>query len=153
MRAVLQRTLAASVEVDGRETARIGKGLAILLGVCVGDGEAEADKLAEKTAELRIFEDGGGKLNLSLLDVGGAALVVSNFTLYGDCSHGRRPSFIRAERPERARALYERYIDKLREHGVAEIGTGVFGADMRYSILNDGPVTVILDTAEMAAQK
>lgn len=153
MRAVLQRVTEASVEVDGKEVSRIGAGLAILLGVKKGDGAAEADRLAEKIAELRVFEDGAGKMNLSLLEVGGAALVVSNFTLYGDCSHGRRPSFFDAERPNEANALYEYFIKKLRFQGVDEIGTGVFGADMRVRIDGDGPVTILLDTDDLNVNK
>ncbi len=153
MRAVLQRVTEASVEVDGKEVSRIGAGLAILLGVKKGDGAAEADRLAEKIAELRVFEDGAGKMNLSLLEVGGAALVVSNFTLYGDCSHGRRPSFFDAERPNEANALYEYFIKKLRFQGVDEIGTGVFGADMRVRIDGDGPVTILLDTDDLKVNK
>ena len=153
MRAVIQRVSAAGVDVDGECRAEIGAGLMILLGISKSDGIEEADKLAEKTAELRIFEDENGKMNLSLLDVGGAALVVSNFTLYGDCSHGRRPSFMEAQRPQQAKELYEYFIKKLKFNGVGEIGEGVFGADMQVHIDNDGPVTLILDTEDLNVKK
>jgi len=160
MRAVIQRVRSASVSVE-RETAgppksrtlsgrrRIGRGLVVLLGVGVNDTEREAAWLADKTANLRIFEDAEGKMNLSVLDIGGQALVVSQFTLYGDARKGRRPSFTDAAPPEKADELYRLYVDLLKEHGV-EVQTGEFRAKMLVSIENDGPVTLILDTAQPA---
>ena len=147
MRAVVQRAAAAQVSVDGRLAGRIGPGLLVLAGVTHTDGEADARLLAKKVAELRIFKDENGKMNRSLLDTGGGALVVSNFTLYGDASHGRRPSFIAAARPEQASPLCDCFTAALREAGVAEVATGQFGADMVIDLTADGPVTLTLDTA------
>jgi D-aminoacyl-tRNA deacylase len=135
----------ASVEVDGQIVGRCGPGLLILLGVGHGDGEAEALLLAEKSARLRIFPDDAGKFNRSLLDSGGSALVVSQFTLYADTRRGRRPGFTDAAPPDVAAPLVERFCDALRALG-AHVETGVFGAHMRVALLNDGPVTIILDT-------
>lgn len=148
MRAVLQRVLSASVECEGKTVSSIKKGFMVLLGVTKTDTEAEADILASKVAGLRIFEDENGKMNLSLEDVGGEVIVVSNFTLCADCKHGRRPSFINAQRPIQANELYEYFIKRLKFHGVEKVGTGVFGGDMQVHIQNDGPVTLILDTEE-----
>ena len=148
MRAVLQRVLSASVECEGRTVSSIEKEFMVLLGVTKTETEAEADVLASKIAGLRIFEDENGKMNLSLEDVGGEVIVVSNFTLCADCKHGRRPSFINAQRPVQANELYEYFIKRLKFHGVEKIGTGVFGGDMQVHIQNDGPVTLILDTEE-----
>lgn len=148
MRAVIQRVTKAAVSVDGQEVARIGPGLCILLGVGEGDGPAEADELAQKIAQMRIFRDADGYFNLSLLDVGGEALVVSQFTLYADCRRGRRPSFSAAARPEAAQPLVERFAEALRQAG-APVQCGLFGAMMSVSILNDGPVTIALDTADL----
>ncbi len=148
MRAVIQRVTAASVTVDDREVARIGPGLCILLAVGPADGPGEAAELALKVAQLRIFRDAAGYFNRSLLDVGGAALVVSQFTLYADCRRGRRPSFSDAARPEVAEPLVERFAAELRRMGV-EVACGVFGAMMRVEIHNDGPVTIVLDTEEL----
>ena len=148
MRAVLQRVLSASVECEGKPVASIEKGFMVLLGVTKTDTEAEADVLASKIAGLRIFEDENGKMNLSLDEVGGMVIVVSNFTLCADCKHGRRPSFINAQRPVQANELYEYFIKRLKFYGVPEVGTGVFGGDMQVHIQNDGPVTLILDTDE-----
>lgn len=145
MRAVVQRVERAGVRVDGEEIARIGRGYAVLLGVSVEDTEADARSLAEKIAHLRIFDDDEGKLNRSILDVGGSVLSVSQFTLYGDTSGGRRPSFIRAAPPERAEGLYEVFNQHLRGLGVP-VHTGRFRAKMTVDISNDGPVTLILDT-------
>ena len=145
MRAVIQRVSSAVVVSDGVETASIGAGLAILLGVAVGDTEKNCDALAAKTAALRIFCDNNDKMNLSLLDVGGSAAVVSNFTLCADASHGHRPSFTGAALPDTAQPLYLRFIQKLRENGVNDVQTGIFGADMQLSLVNDGPVTIVLD--------
>lgn len=144
MRALLQRVSRASVTVDGQVVSRIGKGLLILLGVGHGDGEEHAAFLAEKTANLRIFEDEQGKSNLSVLDVGGEAIVVSQFTLYADARKGRRPSFTDAALPEVAEPLVERFVELLRGHGVPT-QTGKFRAHMEVEIHNDGPVTVWLE--------
>ncbi len=131
--------------VDNETVATIGAGLAVLLGVSVDDAPAHADALARKVANLRIFDDDAGRLNRSLLDVGGAALVVSQFTLYGDASGGRRPSFVRAAAPTLAEPLCDRFVERLREHGV-QVATGRFRAVMAVEIHNDGPVTIMLDT-------
>lgn len=145
MRIVLQRVRGASVTVAGEEISRIGRGLAVLLGVGKGDTEADAAKLADKVAMLRIFEDEQGKMNLSLLDIGGAALVVSQFTLYADCKKGRRPGFDQAAPPEEADKLYNKFVENLRGLGVP-VRTGRFQAKMLFEIQNDGPVTVLLDS-------
>ena len=145
MRVLLQRVARAEVRVAERVTGRIGRGYLLLLGITHDDTEARAAKLADKVAGLRLFDDAEGRMNLALADVGGAALVVSQFTLYGDARKGRRPSFIAAARPEVAIPLYERYIALLRGHGVA-VETGEFGADMQVDLLNDGPVTLMLDS-------
>jgi D-tyrosyl-tRNA(Tyr) deacylase len=145
MRAVVQRVIKASVTVDGETVGAIGPGLMILLGVTHEDGEEQARWLASKIAGLRIFEDEQGKMNRSLLETGGNALVVSQFTLYGDCRKGRRPSFTHAARPEAAEPLCERFMDLLREAGVAQVESGVFGAHMQVEIQNDGPVTLIVE--------
>lgn len=145
MKAVIQRVRKASVRVGAECVAEIGRGLLILLGVGREDGEEEARWLAEKIARLRLFDDREGKLNHSLLEVGGEALVVSQFTLYGDVRKGLRPSFDRAADPERARALYEKLIDNLRALGV-QTSAGVFQARMLVQLENDGPVTLIVET-------
>lgn len=144
MKAVVQRVGAASLTVDGKLISEIGHGLTVFFGVGQGDCKTQADKLALKIANLRIFEDGNGKMNLSVKDVNGEILLVSQFTLYGDCSHGNRPSFTMAEEPEKAKALYVYCAEKLRESGVC-VKLGVFGADMKISQMNDGPVTIILE--------
>jgi len=144
MRALLQRVSRASVRVDGQTISSIGSGLLILLGVGHGDGEAQARFLAEKIAHLRVFEDQQGKTNLSILDVGGEAIVVSQFTLYADTRKGRRPSFIDAALPETAEPLVQRFAELLGGHGVPT-QTGKFGAHMEVEIHNDGPVTVWLE--------
>jgi D-tyrosyl-tRNA(Tyr) deacylase len=145
MRAVVQRVSKASVTVDGEVVGAIERGVAILLGVTHGDGEEQARWLAHKIAGLRIYEDAEGKMNLGLLDVGGEALVVSQFTLYGDCRKGRRPSFTDAARPEVAEPLCARFVELLRQAGVRRVESGVFGAHMLVEIHNDGPVTLILE--------
>lgn len=145
MRAIIQRVSHASVEVAGEVVGATGPGLLVLLGVGQGDGADEARLMAEKTAGLRIFGDAAGKFNLSLRDVGGGALVVSQFTLYADTRKGRRPSFTDAAPPELAAPLVEVYAEALRALGVP-VATGVFGAAMRVALLNDGPVTIILDS-------
>ncbi|MCL6629549.1 MAG: D-tyrosyl-tRNA(Tyr) deacylase [Armatimonadetes bacterium] len=146
MRAVIQRVRSGSVLVDGETIAQIGRGFVILLGVSVSDTEREAAWLAEKTANLRVFEDSEGKMNLSLLDVNGEALVVSQFTLYGDAGKGRRPSFTDAAPPDKADELYKHYVELLEKCGV-RVQTGRFRAKMIVNIENDGPVTLILETA------
>ena len=145
MRAVLQRVRSASVTVEGEVVGAIGPGLLVLLGVGQGDGEAEAELLARKAAELRIFADSASKFNLSLLDTGGAALVVSQFTLYADTRRGRRPGFTEAAPPELAAPLVERFTAVLNGLGVPT-ATGSFGAHMHVELVNDGPVTILLDT-------
>jgi len=144
MKAVIQRVTSASVVVDGRTVAEIGQGLLVLLGVEKGDGEPQADWLAEKIAGLRIFSDEADKMNLSLRDVGGSLLVVSQFTLAGNCAKGKRPSFDTAAPPEEGKRLYEQFVRAARESGLA-VQTGIFQADMRVSLVNDGPVTFILE--------
>lgn len=146
MRAVIQRVTRGSVSVDGQVIGAIGPGLVILVGVKNGDGEEEAAWLAQKVAHLRIFADEQGKFNRSLLDVGGEALVVSQFTLYGDAQRGRRPSFSDAAPPEVAAPLVDLFTQHLRQQGVRRVETGRFGAMMLVEILNDGPVTILLDT-------
>jgi len=147
MRAVLQRVSRARVKVDEKVTGEIGAGLMILLGVGREDTSAVAATLAEKCANLRIFEDEQGKMNRSLLDVKGSALVVSQFTLYGDARGQRRPSFIAAAPPEQAKALYEEFCEALRRLGVA-VATGIFQAMMSVELVNEGPVTILLDSAK-----
>ena len=148
MRAVLQRVSSARVVVENEAVGEIGPGLAVLLGVEDGDSEKDAFYLAEKTAGLRIFEDGEGKMNLSVTDVGGEILVVSQFTLLADCRQGRRPGFSRAATPEKANALYEHYVDLLRERGL-RVATGTFQAMMEVSLVNQGPVTMLLDSRKV----
>ena len=145
MRAVLQRVSEARVTVEGKITGEIGRGLAILLGVGKEDTSPVAAALAEKTANLRIFEDAAQKMNLSLLDVKGAALVVSQFTLYGDARGQRRPSFIAAAPPETAKKVYEDYCEALRRLGIT-VATGIFQAMMSVELVNEGPVTILLDS-------
>ncbi len=147
MRAVLQRTTGARVKVDDEVVGEIGAGVVILLGVVPDDAEATADELARKVAELRIFRDGEGRTNLSLLDVGGSALVVSQFTLFADTRRGRRPGFTGAAPPDLAERLYLRFAEALRALGVT-VATGRFGAEMAVDLVNDGPFTIWLDTAE-----
>ena len=147
MRVLLQRTTGARVRIDGDVAGEIGMGLVILLGVAPADTPATADALARKAAELRIFRDDEGRTNLALLDIGGAALVVSQFTLYADTRRGRRPGFTGGASPEIAERLYMRFADALRALGVT-VATGRFGAEMAVELLNDGPFTIWLDTAD-----
>jgi D-tyrosyl-tRNA(Tyr) deacylase len=147
MRAVVQRVSRARVSVGGEITGEIGLGLLVLLGVGAGDTRAEADYLAEKTIGLRIFEDAGGKMNLSVVEVGGGLLVVSQFTLYGDARKGRRPSFDAAVAPERARELYEYFVEKVRAAGL-RCETGRFQETMQVELVNEGPVTILLDSGK-----
>ena len=144
MRALVQRVSEASVTAGGERVSAIGPGLLVLLGVRRGDGEEEADRIVRKLLALRIFEDGDGRMNLSVLDVGGEVLCVSQFTLYGDARKGKRPSFVEAARPELAVPLYERFLAILRARGV-RVETGEFGAMMQVELVNDGPVTLWLE--------
>ena len=148
MRAVVQRVLSAGVTVEGETIGRIGKGFMILLGVAGEDTEETAGRMADKICRLRIFEDENGKTNLSLGDVGGELLVVSQFTLYADCRKGNRPSFIKAGEPEKANRLYEYFMDCCRQH-VSVVERGRFGADMKVELVNDGPFTLMLDSQEL----
>jgi D-tyrosyl-tRNA(Tyr) deacylase len=147
MRAVVQRVREASVRVDGEVVGRIGHGLLVLLGVGQQDGPEDAAYLADKVVHLRIFADDEGKMNRSLLDTGGALLVVSQFTLWGDCRKGRRPSFVAAAEPERAKGLYQVFIRHARDSGVA-VESGRFQEAMLVSLVNDGPVTLLLDSTK-----
>ena len=146
MKAVIQRVTSASVAVDGKVIGEIDTGVLILLGVAEGDTEKDAEILARKTANLRVFTDENDKMNKSLLDCGYSALVISQFTLCADCKKGNRPSFINAAKPDVAVPLYELYMQKLSENGVKKVEHGEFGADMKVSLLNDGPVTITYDT-------
>ena len=145
MKAWIQRVARASVDIAGARVAEIGRGYLVLLGITHSDTEAEADKIASRLPVLRLFTDANGQMNLSLEDVGGSIIVVSQFTLYADTSHGRRPGFSNAARPERAEPLYERVVAQLRARlGADHVGTGHFGAHMRVELANDGPVSVEL---------
>ncbi len=149
MKAVIQRVKHASVTIDGVQVSAVNMGYLILLGVEQGDTKADADKLIKKIPVLRIFEDENEKMNLSCLDVDGEILVVSQFTLCADCSHGRRPSFTNSAPPKEAEMLYEYFVDELKKAGVKKVDTGRFGADMKVNLLNDGPVTIILDSKDL----
>jgi D-tyrosyl-tRNA(Tyr) deacylase len=149
MKLVIQRVKKALVTVDGKRISEIGSGLLILAGVSLGDTLFDARYLARKTASLRIFEDEGGKMNRSVVDVSGEILSVSQFTLYGDCTKGNRPSFISAARPEQGEALFNEYVHALDQLGFPP-QTGIFGADMNVELLNDGPVTLILESSGRA---
>ena len=149
MRAVIQRVSRAEITIDHRETRSIGPGLVVFLGVMQGDGEAQADFLAEKVHGLRVFTDENQKMNLSLEDVQGELLVVSNFTLGTDCKKGRRPSFDLAALPQEADRLYQRFVAHAKEQGIRKVETGEFGAHMDVLCANDGPVTLIIDTEKI----
>ncbi len=149
MKAILQRVSSAKVDVDGETVGKIEKGFLILLGVENGDEKRDAEVLANKISGLRIFTDENDKMNLSLSDVGGEALVISNFTLCADCSHGRRPSFIKAARPETAEPLYEYFCQIMLDNGVSKVEKGIFGADMKVSLINDGPVTIDINSKDL----
>lgn len=144
MRAVVQRVTSASVKIENKVVGSIGKGFLVLLGVHAGDERRDADYIVKKISGLRVFEDENGKMNLSLADVGGELLVVSQFTLYGDARHGNRPSFIEAALPDEAIPLYEYAVGALRER--FSVATGEFGADMQVELVNDGPVTILLES-------
>lgn len=149
MKAILQRVSRASVTVDGQIVGQIGRGLMVLLGVEQGDTDSDAQQLADKSIQLRIFDDADGKMNLALADVNGAMLVVSQFTLLGDCRKGRRPSFIQAAPPETAERLYESFIAAVGAQGIP-VATGKFRATMQVELINDGPVTLLLDSRKRA---
>src|SRR5690242_9111175 len=148
MRAVIQRVRRARVSVDGRSVGEIGAGALVLLGIAKGDSREAAQHLAEKTANMRIFDDAGGKMNVSLMESGGAALVVSQFTLYGDVRRGRRPGFERAAPPGEANGIYEEYVAGLKSCGV-RVETGIFKAHMIVELENDGPVTILIDSEKV----
>ena len=148
MRLVVQRVLEASVTVDGEELGRVARGFMVLCGVEDGDTRVDVHYCVEKTVHLRVFEDEQGKMNRDILDAGGAVLAISQFTLHGDVRHGRRPSFIRAARPETAVPLYDAYCEGLREAGL-RVETGRFGADMKVALINDGPVTLLVDSRKL----
>ena len=148
MRAVVQRVLRADLSVDGKLISNIDKGIVVFWGVGEGDQEIDVIKLVNKISKLRIFEDENGKMNLSLKDVDGQILLVSQFTLFADCRHGNRPSFINAEKPERANELYIKAKELFAKENIL-VQTGTFGADMKINVLNDGPVTIILDSKDL----
>lgn len=146
MKAVIQRVTSSSVMVDGRTIGKISSGYNVLLGVEPEDTEAHADVLASKIAKLRIFEDEQGKMNKSVIDIGGEVLVISQFTLCADIKKGNRPSFTTAAKPEQAQRLYEYFMDQLKAQGICKVECGSFGADMKVDIQNDGPVTILMDS-------
>lgn len=148
MKAVIQRVSRAKVTVDGKITGQIGKGFLVLLGVMEGDTRSQMELLAKKVAGIRIFTDENDKMNLSLDRVDGEVLVVSQFTLCADVSHGRRPSFIQSAKPEIANELYEQFCDELLSLGIKNVQKGIFGADMQVELVNDGPVTILMNTDE-----
>lgn len=147
MRVIVQRTTNATVRIDGTPVGHIGQGFMLLVGITHIDTQADADYIAKKVAQLRVFEDAEGKMNLSIKDIHGSILSISQFTLYGDVHHGNRPSFIQAARPEQALPLYEYFNNRLRTEYNLRIETGQFGADMQVDFINDGPVTIIIDSA------
>lgn len=149
MKTVIQRVKYSNVKIDNQIVGKCNQGFMILLGVCNGDTKEDADKLVKKIPNLRIFEDENGKMNLSCLDVDGQMLVISQFTLCADCSHGRRPSFTNSAPPDEANLLYEYFVEQLKRSGVKSVETGEFGADMQVELVNDGPVTIILDSKEL----
>lgn len=146
MKAVFQRVTEASVTVEGAQIANIGNGVLLLVGICEGDTQQEAQVMAKKVAELRVFCDENDKMNLSVLDVGGSVLAVSQFTLCASTARGRRPDFFGAAKPDVAKPLFDDFVGYLRDMGVTDVQTGEFGADMKVRLLNDGPVTILLDT-------
>lgn len=146
MRAIIQRVTRGSVSVANQTVTAVGDGFVVLVGVTHADTSAEAQTLARKTAHLRIFEDDAGKMNRSVLDVGGEVLVIPQFTLYADCRRGRRPSFTEAAHPDQSVPLIDQFVNRLQEEGVPRVVTGIFGAHMLVEIHNDGPVTIFLDT-------
>jgi D-tyrosyl-tRNA(Tyr) deacylase len=149
MRAVIQRVSRAQVTVGGEVVGAVGRGLAVLVGAGDGDGDEDLAYLVGKTVNLRIFPDEAGKMNRSVLDVGGEVLAISQFTLYGDARRGRRPAFTSAMEPAAAEALYRRYLDGLAAAGVSRVEAGIFAADMKLELVNDGPVTILLDSSRL----
>lgn len=149
MRVIVQRTSGAEVRIDGEVVGKIGRGFMLLVGITYGDTQSEADYLAKKVAQMRVFEDAEGKMNLGLKDVDGEVLSISQFTLYADCRKGNRPSFINAARPDTAEPLYQYFNKVLREQYGLKVETGRFGADMKVDFVNDGPVTIILDSENL----
>lgn len=149
MKVVVQRCLRAEVRIDGQTVGKIGRGFLLLVGITDGDTTKEADLLAKKVGQMRIFEDAEGKINLGLKEIDGAILSISQFTLYADCKKGNHPSFIRAARPETAEPLYDYFNAKLRTEYGLQVETGRFGADMKVDFINDGPVTILLDSTEL----
>lgn len=149
MRVIVQRTSGAEVRIDGGVVGKIGRGFMLLVGITYGDTQSEADYLAKKVAQMRVFEDAEGKMNLGLKDVDGEVLSISQFTLYADCRKGNRPSFINAARPDTAEPLYQYFNKVLREQYGLKVETGRFGADMKVDFVNDGPVTIILDSENL----
>lgn len=147
MRVIVQRTTNATVRIDGNPLGHIGQGFMLLVGITHTDTQADADYIAKKVAQLRVFEDAEGKMNLSINDIRGSILSISQFTLYGDVHHGNRPSFIQAARPEQALPLYEYFNNRLRTEYNLRVEAGQFGADMQVDFINDGPVTIIIDSA------
>ena len=152
MKAVIQRVLSAAVEAEGERIASVGRGFLLLLGVTAEDDEAAADRLAKKAAELRIFEDETGRMNRSVRDIDGSALVVSNFTLYADTKKGRRPGFTRAAKPPVSVDCYNEFVAQMKSTRLAGVQTGEFGAEMHISLVNEGPITIVIDTDEWAAK-
>lgn len=152
MKAVIQRVAHASVDVDGVTVGSCGQGLMVLLGVAEGDSETDAELLAKKILALRIFRDENDKMNLSVKDVGGELLVISQFTLLANYRHGNRPDFLASAKPEEANRLYE-YFKRLCEKEISHVGSGVFGADMKVNLLNDGPVTIVMDSEVLKTKK
>lgn len=148
MKIILQRVQSSSVKIDDKINGQIGKGYMALVGFCEGDNEAIVDKMVDKMIGLRVFEDDQGKMNLSIKDVDGSILSISQFTLYADCKKGRRPGFSLAAKPDIAIPLYDEFNKKIASHGI-KVETGIFGADMKVSLINDGPVTIILDSQEI----
>ena len=154
MKAIIQRVSEASVAINGNITASIGQGFLILVGVADGDDGAACDVLSAKIPKLRVFEDDGGKMNLSLADIDGEALIVSNFTLCADCRRGNRPDFFGAAKPDAAIPLYERFVGLMRTAlGSERVQTGTFGADMKIALVNDGPITLVIDHEQLTAPK
>lgn len=149
MRVVVQRCSRAEVRIDGQSVGRIDRGFLLLVGITDGDTQAQADLIAKKVAQLRVFEDAEGKMNLAIKDINGTILSISQFTLYADCKKGNRPSFIRAARPETAAPLYDYFNQTLRSQYDLQVETGRFGADMKVDFINDGPVTILLDSDEL----
>ncbi len=149
MRVIVQRTTNAMVRIDGKTVGHIDKGFMLLVGITHTDTQEDADYIAKKVAQLRVFEDAEGKMNLSIKDIGGAILSISQFTLYGDLRHGNRPSFVQAARPEQAESLYDYFNNRLRSEYGLQVETGRFGADMQVDFVNDGPVTILIDSANL----